>query len=75
MFNAMAFKKMTKNIVADEEGVTAIEYGLIAIAMAALLSVVMASDGGFVTALEDAFQAIADMLNDFSAGIGAGGGK
>ena len=41
----------------DERGVTAIEYGLIAVAMAALL-LLATGDGGFIDNLQDAFTAI-----------------
>ena len=41
----------------DERGVTAIEYGLIAVAMAALL-LLATGDDGFIDNLKDAFDAI-----------------
>lgn len=49
----------------DERGVTAIEYGLIAIAMAVALSAVFFSnaDGTLVKELKDAFSDIAAKLN------------
>lgn len=48
----------------DESGVTAIEYGILAAAMAAAVGVIFGSDGAFVTALRDKFQSIA---NDITA--------
>ena len=49
----------------DEKGVTAIEYGLIGVAMAAALILIFGSNGTFITALKDAFGDIADDLNSF----------
>jgi pilus assembly protein Flp/PilA len=43
----------------DESGVTAIEYGILAAAMAAAVGVIFGSDGAFVTALRDKFETIA----------------
>ncbi|WP_318480070.1 Flp family type IVb pilin [Photobacterium leiognathi] len=41
----------------DERGVTAIEYGLIALAMAALITAVFSSnDGGFISKLKTGFE-------------------
>ena len=57
---ADAFLTTYKN---DERGVTAIEYGLIAVAMAGLLAVVLSSgDGGFVGQLKLAFDKITTTL-------------
>ncbi|WP_028108163.1 Flp family type IVb pilin [Ferrimonas futtsuensis] len=47
----------------DERGVTAIEYGLIGVAMAAMLAGVLAStDGKFLAELQQAFESIAKKL-------------
>jgi len=46
----------------DESGVTAIEYGILAAAMAAV-GYIFSSDGAFISALRDKFQQIA---NDIS---------
>lgn len=43
----------------DESGVTAIEYGILAAAMAAAVGVIFGNDGAFVTALRSKFQSIA----------------
>lgn len=56
---ADAFLSSYKN---DERGVTAIEYGLIAVAMAALLAVVLSSKGGFVEQLKLAFDKVTSSL-------------
>ena len=47
----------------DESGVTAIEYGILAAAMAAAVGYIFSSDGAFSSALRDKFQQIA---NDIS---------
>ncbi|SUQ02692.1 Flp pilus assembly protein Flp1 [Vibrio owensii] len=50
----------------DEQGVTAIEYGLIGVAMAAFLILTFAADGTLIESLGDAFGNIADDLNEFN---------
>jgi pilus assembly protein Flp/PilA len=57
----------------DESGVTAIEYGLIAVAMAVLLAAALGSDG-FIGNLETAFDNVSTTVSDLSAGDGGGGG-
>ncbi|MGF1747831.1 Flp family type IVb pilin [Vibrio cionasavignyae] len=52
---------------ADERGVTAIEYGLIAVAMAVLLAAVLTADGGFVANLETAFGTVATNISTASS--------
>lgn len=47
----------------DESGVTAIEYGILAAAMAAAVGYIFSSNGAFISALRDKFQQIA---NDIS---------
>ena len=47
----------------DESGVTAIEYGILAAAMAAAVGYIFSSAGAFISALRDKFQQIA---NDIS---------
>lgn len=59
--NTMAFLYTYKK---DERGVTAIEYGLIGVAMAVLLGVVFSTDGSLVNALTAAFGVITTELND-----------
>ena len=44
----------------DESGVTAIEYGILAAAMAAAVGYIFSSDGAFISALRDKFQQIAN---------------
>lgn len=55
MFSLNQFKKFLK----DESGVTAIEYGILAAAMAAAVGVIFGSDGAFITALRGKFEDIA----------------
>ena len=45
----------------DERGVTAIEYGLIAVAMAVLVTTAVGADG-FIGRLETAFTSVADAI-------------
>lgn len=46
----------------DESGVTAIEYGILAAAMAAAIAAIFGDDGIFVKALNDKFTQIADQI-------------
>lgn len=48
-----------KQFLQDESGVTAIEYGILAAAMAAAVGFIFGSDGAFITALRDKFTKIA----------------
>ncbi|MCB5358397.1 Flp family type IVb pilin [Vibrio lentus] len=50
----------------DERGVTAIEYGLIAVAMAVLVSTAVA-DGGFISKLEAAFTQVGEAIDSASS--------
>jgi len=50
----------------DERGVTAIEYGLIAVAMAVLVSTAVGADG-FIGRLEAAFTQVADTITEASS--------
>ncbi|KLV04162.1 hypothetical protein ABT56_16275 [Photobacterium aquae] len=58
-----AFLSAYKN---DERGVTAIEYGLIGVAMAVVLGTIFAKDGSVITSLTEAFTKISDTLSDAS---------
>jgi pilus assembly protein Flp/PilA len=63
--NTMAFLATYKK---DERGVTAIEYGLIGVAMAVALTAAFASDGSLMTALNLAFTKITDSLTKITTG-------
>jgi len=52
-----------KRFWGDESGVTAIEYGILAAAMAAAIGLIFSSDGAFVTALEERFKQIAEQIS------------
>lgn len=56
----------------DESGVTAIEYGILAAAMAAAIGLIFGSDGVFVTALRTRFNSIAQQIGGTPAGGGGG---
>ncbi|ODC02249.1 pilin [Terasakiispira papahanaumokuakeensis] len=53
-----------KRFLQDDSGVTAIEYGILAAAMAAAIGLIFGSDGVFVTALKDRFASIADQITN-----------
>lgn len=55
----------------DQRGVTAIEYGLIAIAMAALLTVVFTGDKSIPKRLETAFSTVSHNINQVSTVSGS----
>jgi pilus assembly protein Flp/PilA len=61
-----------RQFLRDESGVTAIEYGILAAAMAAAVGVIFGSDGAFITALREKFQDIASDITE--AGNDAEGG-
>lgn len=69
---AMAFLATYKN---DERGVTAIEYGLIAVAMAAMLTVAFnytgSGDATVVDAVNSAFKKIASTISTVTGKIPA----
>ena len=63
MFNltTKAYIKATeafRNFKKDEKGVTAIEYGLIAVALAVLIVAVFYNEGGFVKTLQSKFSSL-----------------
>jgi len=60
----MNMKAQLKKFITDESGVTAIEYGILAAAMAAAIGVIFGADGVFVTALKERFASIADQITD-----------
>lgn len=68
MLNALttkAFVKVTEAIRSFKEnqnGVTAIEYGLIAVAVAAMIVVVFYNQGGFIDALKAKFAELATKI-------------
>lgn len=58
-----------KSFVKDESGVTAIEYGILAAAMAAAIGYIFASDGAFISALRNKFKDIASDITDAGTDI------
>jgi pilus assembly protein Flp/PilA len=64
MKSMKSMKSRLKQFMADESGVTAIEYGILAAAMAAAIGVIFGSDGVFVTALKERFAAIANQITN-----------
>ena len=57
----------------DESGVTAIEYGILAAAMASAVGVIFGSDGAFITALREKFGAIATDITEAGTDARSGG--
>ncbi|NPD01083.1 Flp family type IVb pilin [Brenneria sp. hezel4-2-4] len=55
-------KTPLRTFLRDESGVTAIEYGILAAAMAAAIGAIFGSDGIFVQALNEKFSEIADQI-------------
>ncbi len=53
-----------RNFKNDQKGVTAIEYGLIAIAVAAMIVVVFYNDGGFIDKLSEKFGDLTSTISD-----------
>ncbi|WP_440210018.1 Flp family type IVb pilin [Actinobacillus pleuropneumoniae] len=47
----------------NQQGVTAIEYGLIAVAVAILIVAVFYKDGGFIQELQKKFEALTQTIN------------
>ena len=69
MFNltTKAYIKATeavRNFKKDEAGVTAIEYGLIAVAIAVLIVAVFYSNNGFKAALENQFNNLSSTVSN-----------
>ena len=62
-----------KQFFRDESGVTAIEYGILAAAMAAAVGVIFGSDGAFISALRDKFGAIANDITEAGTDSRTGG--
>lgn len=52
-----------KQFLNDESGVTAIEYGILAAAMAAAVAVIFGNDGAFISALRGKFEDIASDIS------------
>ena len=65
-------KAKFRSFLRDESGVTTIEYGILAAAMAAPIGAIFGGDGIFVKALNEKFSAIADQIT--SAGTSTGSG-
>lgn len=66
---AMFTIKSMKSFFKDESGVTAIEYGILAAAMAAAVGYIFSSDGAFISALRNKFQDIATDITDAGTGV------
>ncbi|ARB76243.1 Flp family type IVb pilin [Pasteurella multocida] len=58
----IAVTESIRNFKKDERGVTAIEYGLIAVAIALFIVALFYNDGGFMTALRGKFNDLATTI-------------
>lgn len=65
----MSVLKKINEFVKEEDGVTAIEYGILAAAMAAAVGYIFASGGAFITALRNKFEDIASDITDAGTDI------
>ena len=61
----IAVTEAFNNFKKDERGVTAIEYGLIALAMATFIILVFGNDGGFIAQLKAKFDSLKDSVSGF----------
>lgn len=57
------YKLKLENLAKDERGVTAIEYAIIGVSIAAICAYVFGVDGPLATALEEAIQKIANYIS------------
>lgn len=63
----IAVTESIRNFKKDEKGVTAIEYGLIAVAMAAVIIFLFFGNGGFISALKQKFVQLGETITNASA--------
>lgn len=63
------FLNKIKSFLKDDSGVTAIEYGILAAAMAAAIGYIFASDSAFISALRNKFEDIASDISDAGTDI------
>lgn len=69
LLGAFTVTSRIRQFFRDESGVTAIEYGILAAAMAAAVGVIFGSDGAFITALRDKFKSIASDITSSGTDI------
>ena len=58
----MKISQSLRKFAADESGVTAIEYGILAAGVAIVIGALVSSDGPLATAISDLFKGIVDHL-------------
>lgn len=66
-------KSAVSRLKRNEKGVTAIEYGLIAVAVAVLVVAVFYSDSGFIKKLQGKFDTLTTQVEGAKLDTGAGG--
>ena len=69
----IAVTETLRNFKKDERGVTAIEYGLIALAMAAFVVFVFSNEEGFVQSLRNQFSTLSETVEGFELTSSSGG--
>ncbi|MGB9096031.1 Flp family type IVb pilin [Erwinia sp.] len=66
-YSILTYVRM-EQLVKDQRGVTAIEYALIGVAMATLLSVILGNtESGFLGKLNESFKKIADAIESVTS--------
>ncbi|WP_261815604.1 Flp family type IVb pilin [Vibrio gallicus] len=63
-------KSLITRFVNDERGVTAIEYGVIGVAIAVVIGAVMTGDTGLAAAIGDSFDGILDAISGVNTAAG-----
>jgi|GEM_PF-2670026 len=65
--NAFWLKEKVKHFAKAQDGVTAIEYAVIAVAVTGVLLTVFAGDGGFIVAIKKQFTTMTDNITNITA--------
>lgn len=64
-----------RNFKQNQQGVTAIEYGLIAVALAILIIAVFYNEGGFIVKLKEKFETLTNTIDGVSDKLNINGKK
>lgn len=62
----IALTEGLRNFKEDNKGVTAIEYGLIALAVAVFVIFVFTNDGGFIAQMKNKFHELGESIKGFT---------
>lgn len=66
-------KNSVQNFLKREDGVTAIEYAIVAAGVAAVVVVLFQSDGAFAKSMKEIFSRLSSQLDTLLPGSGTGG--